>query len=270
MKRRLSAIRSPRTAACPARLRLRRRRGDGRHLPQRAGIAAQRSQMVKLSGAQLHPRRLRRRPADHGRQEDRRVRLPDPGGRPRPRNRRHRAAAQRHPDGGAAQGLPRRCSCGPAAARSYEMRVFPLQQKVQLVRVTAEGTKFLAIAKNVGGGQGRQQSQRAAPAGDQRHQRPGKGQGQPARLPRLRHWSSKRPTTARANSQARPRPSPSAPPTTASAWSPASTTSIVRIPGPVLRGRWRVARAPPVGCLSEPRTRSAVAVFARVRQRNRA
>lgn len=31
----------------------------------------------------------------------------------------------------------------------YEMRVFPLQQKVQLVKVTPEETKFLAIAKEV-------------------------------------------------------------------------------------------------------------------------
>ncbi len=34
------------------------------------------------------------------------------------------------------------------AGARYEMRTYPLQRKVQLVRVTPEGAKFLAIAKN--------------------------------------------------------------------------------------------------------------------------
>jgi hypothetical protein len=34
------------------------------------------------------------------------------------------------------------------AGAKYQMLVFPLQRKVQLVKVTPEGTKFLAIAKN--------------------------------------------------------------------------------------------------------------------------
>jgi hypothetical protein len=34
------------------------------------------------------------------------------------------------------------------AGAKYQMLVYPLQRKVQLVKVTAEGTKYLAIAKN--------------------------------------------------------------------------------------------------------------------------
>ena len=101
---------------------------------------AQRSQLVKLSGAQLHPRRLRPRAADRRRQADQRMLLPDAGDRPRPRDRRHRAPAQRHPEAAPAQGLPRRWSCGPAAAPSTSLPVYPLQRKVQLRKNLRGGT----------------------------------------------------------------------------------------------------------------------------------
>ncbi len=60
----------------------------------------------------------------------------------------------------------------------YQLLAFPLQRKAQLLKVTADGTEYLAIAKNVKDRDGRQQSQRAAAARLQRHQRPEKGQAQ--------------------------------------------------------------------------------------------
>ena len=45
---------------------------------------------------------------------DQGMRVPHPGDRPRPRDRRDRPPAQQHAEGGAAQGLPRASTCGPA------------------------------------------------------------------------------------------------------------------------------------------------------------
>ena len=45
------------------------------------------------------------------------------------------------------QGLPRRSSCAPAAAPSTSCWPIPLQRKAQLIKVTAAGPEFLAIAK---------------------------------------------------------------------------------------------------------------------------
>ena len=118
------------------------------------GDHAQRGQLVKLSGEQLRPRRLRTTPCGSslGKQTERML-LPHAGARPRPRDRRDRAPAQRHPEGAAAQGLPRRSTCAPGAAPSYQLAVFPLQRKAQLRKVTADGTSSTCeIAKNVQSG----------------------------------------------------------------------------------------------------------------------
>ena len=95
----------------------------------------QRAQIAQAIGRALRPRRLRPRPADHRRQAHQGMRLPDAGGRPRPRNRGDGAPAQRHAEGAAHKaflavnlraGAPApatsspstRCSARPSCARS--------------------------------------------------------------------------------------------------------------------------------------------------------
>ena len=81
--------------------------GADRHLPQQHGVDRPARARWSSSPAHAAPAAA---PTDalrvDGRQSDRRLLLPHAGARPRPRDRRDRAPAQRHPEGAAAQGLP--------------------------------------------------------------------------------------------------------------------------------------------------------------------
>ena len=110
------------------------------------------------------------------------------------------------------QGLPGAGACAPAAAPSYQLLAFPLQRKVQLLKVPRRRQpSTCAIAKDVKDDRGRQQSQRAAAARLQRHQRPRKGPVPHSSPTSAASWSPKSPTKPPATSAAAPRASRSAP-----------------------------------------------------------
>ena len=110
------------------------------------------------------------------------------------------------------------------AGAKYQLLAYPLQRKVQLVKVTSEGTKFLAIAKNQTtlGGLNEASKLRLSAI----NITTGPEKAAPNFAPTsARPWSAKRPTPAPASSPAAPRASSSAPAKAATASSAVSTTS---------------------------------------------
>ena len=133
----MQPLSSPSLLGAPARRR-RRRRGDGRDLPQRDGKTAQRAQLIKLAGASCT-----RGGSDGalriavGKATDAcSYRTPVLG-------RDLEIAATERLLSGTPTALQRKAYLGlelrAGAGAKYQLLVFPLQRKVQLVKVTPKG-----------------------------------------------------------------------------------------------------------------------------------
>ena len=132
------------------------------------------------------------------------VRLPHPGARPRPRDRRDRATAQ-----GTPKPVQRKAflasTCAPGAGARYQLAVFPLQRKAQLRKLhRRRQDRSTCDVKNEGDPhQGPQPGQQAAPARLQRHQGRRKGQLPHPRLRRRPAGRRRHRPAPRASSEGR-------------------------------------------------------------------
>ena len=80
------------------------------------------------------------------------MRLPHARGRPRPRDRGGRAAAEQHAEGASSSKafLALTLRAGSDGAR-YQLAVYPTQRKAQLRKILSDGSvRYLHIEKNVG------------------------------------------------------------------------------------------------------------------------
>ena len=149
-----------------ARPRRERRRGPDRHLPQRHGDDRPALPARSSSpGERCARRRLRRRAADRDRQTDQGMRLPHPGARAQPRDRRHRTPVEQHPEKPAAQDASSPSTLRAGGGARYQFAVYPLQRKAQLRKVLADGTiEYLRDRQERKSRQRDRRGEQAAPA----------------------------------------------------------------------------------------------------------